>query len=138
MRLEQKEYNMEGIPDRCLCCGTVMKYTDGRKDRKFCCQDCKNTYHNRLRSRIHDIKPFIDRTLVRNYDIMDILVKTGVTQIPISQLVALGFNTALCTSFNKSRSFTELSLYDISYRMSENRVFNIHRLSLTLQQLKQV
>lgn len=138
MKIEQKEYTLQGIPVRCLCCGTVIKYSDGRKDRKFCCQDCKNTYHNRLRGKIHDVKPYVDRILVRNYNIMDVLVKTGVSQISVSQLVALGFNSAICTSFNRTRSFSELSIYDISYRVSENRVFNIRRLSLTLQQLKQL
>lgn len=135
MSESKKEYLFEELEEgHCLCCGKDMTY--GRSGRKFCSQQCRNTYHNRSKSHLQQAKMKIDGILERNYRILNDLVKMEVSQIPLEMALSMGFNPSFSTSFMRQRTVTVASCYDIAYRISENRIFNIHRLTLSLRQIK--
>ncbi len=130
-----KEYVIQSEePARCLCCGHVINY--GRSDKKFCGQQCKDKFHNRSKSHKADAKMKFERAMERNYSILNDLVKLGISQIPMTELVTLGFKPEFMTSCMTSGRGQVFSCYDISYRLSPARAFNIHRIALTLQQIK--
>lgn len=131
---KEKEYSIEDRkPQHCLCCGAVIEY--GRIDKKFCNAHCKDEFHNRGRHRMMDMKRKIDRDLEVNYKILNYLLKLNVDQIPVQDLIAMGFKTAVATSYSRQRNAVCLGCYDISYCLSQARIFNIRRISLTLRQI---
>lgn len=114
---------------KCLECGTTMSY--GRSDRKFCCEKCKNKYNNREKINLRSCKTKVDRAIQKNYDILRSLLKSGITQLPISELYAMDFNPTFITSYTRCGKHTVFSCYDISFIISDSRIFNIHRISVT-------
>ena len=110
---------------RCLECGDTLNY--GRSDRKFCGAKCKNAYHNR---RTHDIRAVhykVVGCINRNYEILDKLVKLGISSIDIPDVVQMGFSPDYSTSYHKVRTHDEFRCYEIKYFMTQNRLFNICR-----------
>ena len=76
------------------------------------------------------------RTLSRNYEILDGLVKADVESIDIIDIVALGFVPDIVTSYHKIRSHQEYCCFDIKYIMTASRICSISKIqnvSLTLQ-----
>lgn len=41
----------EDYSDRCLYCGKRLRQTRGHRQRKFCCDRCKDAYHNSRRKK---------------------------------------------------------------------------------------
>lgn len=118
---------------RCLECGGSIGY--GRKDKKFCSDDCKNKHHNSLARTSRSAKRKILSALERNYNVLDKLLMDGSDAIWISDAVALGFNPGYSTSFRKTGRKEYYHCFDISYVMTPNRLSSISKiqnLSLTL------
>lgn len=134
MRKDEYSLEEERGHSHCLCCGTEIYY--GRKDKKFCSAQCKDKYHNFGKHHFEDARMKIHRAMHKNYMILNDLLRAGVSQIPLSDMVAMGFNPEYVTSYSKLRSGVLLSCYDISFKLSDSRVFNIRRISLTLRQIK--
>lgn len=119
---------------RCLECGDTIRY--GRSDKKFCCADCKTRHHNNMAKGGRVFKRRVLRTLSRNYEILDGLVKADVQSIDIIDIVALGFVPDIVTSYHKIRSHQEYCCFDIKYIMTASRICSISKIqnvSLTLQ-----
>lgn len=125
-----KDYKEAPAP-KCLHCGRTITY--GRTDRKFCSDSCKNTYNNFLRKVHCTYKTRIDKAIARNYTILNNLVKLKVDQITMAEAQAMGFNPCFVTSHSKESGHSLYTCYDISFRISESRIFNIRRLELYLQ-----
>lgn len=121
----------------CLCCGNEIQYGEGhgRRDKKFCDARCKNTYHNMTRGRFLETKPIVDKIIINNYEILTGLLKMCVSQMTLSEAQAMGFNPNYATTFYKRGAYTEYACYDIIYRLSDLRIFNIRRLALPLRQI---
>lgn len=119
----------------CLECGTPLAW-GSRSDKKFCCDQCKYTYHNRNRVYRHQCKTKVNNILERNYKILSDLVKMEIDQIPVAQAVSMGFSPSFGTSFAHIGTYIEYTCYDIAYRASATKIFNIHRMSLTLRKDK--
>ena len=118
---------------RCLECGERISY--GRKDRKFCCEECKNKHHNNLARMSKNAKRKVLALLDRNYCILDQLVREGIDAVWLSDAVALGFSPGYSTSHRKMGSRNHYHCFDISYIMTPNRLSSISKiqnLSLTL------
>lgn len=119
---------------RCLECGDNIAY--GRKDKKFCSDECKNRHHNSLARMSKNAKRKVLTLLERNYNVLDQLVREGVEAIWISDAVALGFSPGYSTSYRKKGRREHYHCFDISYDMTPNRISSISKiqnLSLTLQ-----
>lgn len=127
--MKEYDFNPKG---KCLECGSKMEY--GRSDKKFCCEKCKNVYNNRARVNLRSCKTKVDGYLKRNYHILNTLLRASVTELPIDQLLAMDFNPAFVTGHTRISKHTVLSCYDISFTISDTRIFNIHRISVNSRQ----
>lgn len=119
---------------KCLECGDQIKY--GRKDKKFCCEDCKTRHYNNLARSGRVYKRRVMQMLAKNYELLDGLVKAGEESVDLADIVSLGFTPEMVTYCNRSHRNFEFACYDIKYRMSENRLYSISKIrnvSLPLQ-----
>lgn len=110
----------------CLECGDKISY--GRKDKKFCCQECKTRYFNNLSKNSRVYKRKVMSCLDKNYEILYDLVKSGVESIDIVDIVSLGFHPGIMTSHIKCRGKEECACFDIKYYMSPTRVYSISKI----------
>ena len=111
----------------CLECGDEIRY--GRSDKKFCCDTCKNRWHNR---HVHDSRIFrqrVNSALEKNYDILDALRRTTLRDIPMADMESMGFRRRFFTSYRKTSSRDVYMCYDIRYFVSGDAVTSISRVS---------
>jgi len=123
-----KKLNEEDIPARnenCLECGDPIRY--GRHDKKFCCTECKNRYHNRKTKTSQSAVRRAGNSLARNYDILSMLLRQGVSELPLADIVAMGFNISYLTSFAHCSGVMVHYCYDISYRITRTRIRDIYK-----------
>lgn len=111
---------------RCLECGDRISY--GRKDKKFCSEDCKNRHHNHISQASRHMKRRVMAGLEKNYAILDEMVKSGVDNVRLIEVTAMGFNPNFVTSFRKLRSHTESCCFDICYIMTPSRLISISKI----------
>ena len=109
----------------CLECGDEIRY--GRSDKKFCCDACKNRYHNRQAHDSRQFRQMVHSILDRNYLILDSLRRTTLKNIPLSDLVKMGFRKECFTSYRKSSRCEIFMCYDIRYFVSGDSVTTIFR-----------
>ena len=118
---------------RCLECGDSISY--GRKDKKFCCEECKNKHHNKLAKMSKNTKRKVLAVLDKNYGILDLLLRNEVKALWLADAVAMGFSPGYTTSHRKAGKRELYYCFDISYVMTPNRLSSISKiqnLSLTL------
>lgn len=118
--------NMEEMTPRkenCLECGDPIIY--GRHDKKFCSPECKNRYHNRISRSSKSAIRHADTSLSRNYDILSMLLRQGIRDLPLADIVAMGFNISYITSFAQCSGIMVHYCYDISYRLTRTRIRDI-------------
>lgn len=117
---------------QCLECGSEIAF--GRSDKKFCCQDCKNTYNNKNKSLRSAYRRKVDRAISRNYEVLSLLVRLGRSRVSLVEALAMGFSPQAVTSCtHQSNCGFEFQCYDIVFRVSDTNIFNIHRMSLNLR-----
>ena len=123
--MSHKYDNSTTVP-RCLQCGTPIVAMTGRQDRKFCCQDCKNRWHNSHRAvarrRYHDT---VSRILENNNTILRHLLTMGVTSIDRVTMKALSFNFEYSTSYCKLGRRQHYTCFEIHYDLTPSRIINI-------------
>ncbi len=73
----------------CIECGDRLV---GRQDKKFCSDNCRSQYNNRLNSDQSKFVRNINNVLRRNYRILQRLNPQGKSKVSRDDLVALGFN----------------------------------------------
>ena len=119
---------------RCLECGREITY--GRKDRKYCSDECRSRHHNHYNRSCRQYKRMVTTILDRNYEILDELVRSGIEAIWVADAIALGYNPAYVTSYRKHGTRSMCHCYDICYVTTDNRMTSISKiqnLSLPLQ-----
>jgi predicted nucleic acid-binding Zn ribbon protein len=77
------------VERRCLDCGDVLR---GRADKKFCSDQCRNNYNNRLNRDANSYVRNIHLLLRRNRRILADLHADGRTRVHRDALSALGFS----------------------------------------------
>ncbi|MCQ2143071.1 MAG: hypothetical protein MJY56_03280 [Bacteroidales bacterium] len=122
-KLNQEED--EGRRESCLECGDPIRY--GRHDKKFCSPECKNRYHNRITKASQAAVRRADTSLSRNYEILSLLLRQGVRDLPLADVVAMGFNISYVTSFAQCGGVMVHYCYDISYRLTRTRMRDIYK-----------
>ncbi len=73
----------------CLDCGTAIK---GRSDKKFCDDQCRNNYNNRLKAGNYAPVKTINGILLKNRKILGALNPEGKTKVSKARLEKAGFN----------------------------------------------
>lgn len=115
----------------CMECGHKIKY--GRTDKKFCCDKCRNKYNNAQTRAGRAYRRRVMNAISGNYDILDNLLRTGITAIDLFELVNLGFVIEAVTSHRRMRHHDEYACFDIKYKMTPSRISGITKISLNLQ-----
>ena len=108
----------------CLECGDSL---NGRKDKKFCCLSCKNSYNNRRYQELRRYRADIMSRLSRNYEILESLLSDGARGARLEDLADEGFDVGCITGSRKYARHLECSCFDICYFRTESRIFNIRR-----------
>jgi DNA-directed RNA polymerase subunit M/transcription elongation factor TFIIS len=100
------------------CGGRVV----GRTDKKFCSNECKNSYHNKEKCIENKSIKEVNRILTRNRKILLSCVNSKKRQISENYLAARGFNFSFFTHQNRS-SDGELAhfCYEVGYQRDEGR-----------------
>ena len=112
----------------CLECGDEIRY--GRSDKKFCCDACKNRYHNRQAHDSRQFRQMVHSILDRNYLILDSLRRTTLKNIPLSDLERMGFRLDFFTSCGLPSKRESYMCYDIRYHVTDGVVTSITRISI--------
>ena len=99
---------------KCLDCGDVLR---GRADKKFCSDQCRNNYNNRLNRDSNNFVRNVHGLLRKNRRIMSDLYSEGKTRVHKDALYALGYNFSFFTHLIKSRDGTVFHFcFEYGYR----------------------
>jgi len=104
----------------CLCCS---KRLNGRADKKFCDDFCRNTYNNNLKSQINNVIRNINNALSKNRRILEsFLPETEVHKfVSKDKLLKKGFRMKHHTHLiNNQKGQTYYFCYDHGYRLTDN------------------
>ena len=105
----------------CLECKELVK---GRVDKKFCSDDCRNAYNNRVNKDSKNLIRNINNRLRKNYKIVSELNTTGKTKVTRTKLYDKGFDFQFFTSIYKTKTGnTYFYIYDEGYLPLENETF---------------
>ena len=86
---------------RCLECGDTLR---GRADQKFCSDQCRNTYNNKLMGESNSVVRQINRILKKNHLVLTMLNPDGKTTVFKHELVKKGFNFNYFTNAYTTRN----------------------------------
>lgn len=111
------------IQARCLQCGGEIPLT-GRPDRKFCCRDCKNQYHNRQRRYPprEELEGAVLHILKTNHAILDRLRRMGVRTIDLATLSQLGYDARFVTSYMRLGRRSIFTIFDLQFEMTPSKI----------------
>lgn len=102
----------------CLDCGTPLQ---GRADKKFCNDLCRNNYNNQLNSSSYNLVRNINNILRRNRRVLEELNPTGKTKTTRKKLTAKGFDFDHITSIYQTKNgSTYFFNYEYGYLLLDN------------------
>jgi predicted nucleic acid-binding Zn ribbon protein len=105
----------------CLECGQAIS---GRIDKKFCSDQCRTSYNNRLNSDSTRYMKSVNRILRKNRKILSVLNPHGKSKTHKKKLISLGFNFRFHTNVYRTRSGkTYYFCYDHGYLPIDNDYF---------------
>lgn len=110
----------------CLECGDTIRY--GRTDKKFCCDECRTKNYNDRAKKGRVFRRRILKTLYRNYEILDGLIKADVDSVDMISLVSMGFSPSIMTSCTKCGRHEECGCFDIRYIKTDTRIYSISKI----------
>lgn len=120
MRYKIKENN----ECNCLYCNSPIY---GRLDKKFCNNDCKYKFNNLTKRHRKEMYNEDILLLKKNYSILERLLQANLKSARLDELDALGFNAYYCTYAIRQNNYRICHCYDIEYRISRSKIYNITR-----------
>lgn len=96
-------------PRLCLECQQTLS---GRADKKFCDDQCRSSYNNRLNSDTSKLVREINTSLRKNRQILIELCPDGKNKVKNEKMISRGFNTQYHTHIYKTK---EGSVYYFCY-----------------------
>jgi hypothetical protein len=107
----------------CLQCQSDIK---GRADKKFCCEDCRTTYHNILHRDASKFMTNINNILRKNRRILASLNPDGKAKVTRAQLLDEGFKFSYHTNDYKTRAGKQYYFcYDQGYIEIEPGIYTL-------------
>lgn len=97
----------------CLECNKSIQV--GRRDRKFCTQECKSSYHNKNNQIKNRNRIYHEKVIHQNYQIIKSFYKEGKTIIRKTSFDEMGFNFNYFTTIFRSSKNIYFFIYDIGY-----------------------
>src|SRR5690606_37031067 len=82
-------------------CGTPVK---GRSDKKFCDDQCRTNYNNKLKIENHKTIRVINSILTKNRKILERLNPKGKVKITLKKLLEEGYNLTFHTHIYKTQN----------------------------------
>lgn len=105
----------------CLECGTSIK---GRKDKKFCSDQCRNAYNNSLNSDTSNYMRNVNNVLRKNRRILADLTPHGKSKSTRERLLEKGFDFNYVTSvYTTKAGATYFFCYEYGYLPLEGNFF---------------
>ncbi|MEI9918607.1 MAG: hypothetical protein WDO14_07370 [Bacteroidota bacterium] len=96
----------------------------GRSDKKFCNDQCRTAWHNRLKGEEYIFMKSTNNILKRNRNILASLIDDGRTEIRSVTLTKLGFQFGYFTRTQKDRNgYLSHFCYDVGYVPVTNGVY---------------
>ena len=86
--------NICAVEKKCLDCGDTIR---GRTDKKFCSDQCRNNYNNRLNRESNNFVRNVHGLLRKNRRILADLHSEKKLRVHRDALIALGYNFSFCT-----------------------------------------
>lgn len=109
----------------CLECNVLLQ---GRIDKKFCSDYCRNSYNNRINKDSKNLIRNINNRLRKNYKILSDLNSTGKTKVSRTKLYDKGFDFQFFTSIYKTKTGNLYHyIYNEGYLALENETFLLIR-----------
>lgn len=98
----------------------------GRTDKRFCCDQCRNTYNNRQNRDANNFCRNINRILRNNRKILESFAENKKFKTSREKLINAGFNFDYLTNIYKTKKGSVYFFcYDYGYIENENNVFTI-------------
>lgn len=107
---------------QCLEC---QKNMNGRSDKKFCDDGCRNTFNNRLNSEVNKYVKNINSVLKKNRTIIQRLIPdTGKISVSEKTLKVLGFNFEYYTNEYETKKGSKYRFcYEYGYLVIEDGIY---------------
>ena len=104
-------------------CASCKKEMTGRIDRKFCSDECRTDYNNKINRRKSSALLKINKILRRNHKILEQTCAIEMTTCSFSYLIEQGFNfdyfTSAADSGRRGESM-KMICYDYSYSLKKD------------------
>lgn len=102
----------------CLDCETQLK---GRADKKFCDDQCRSNFNNRLKAENNTLVKSINQILARNRKVLERLNPSGKTKIEFKKLLEAGYNITYHTHMYHTQNGNQyIFCYEFGYLKLEN------------------
>jgi predicted nucleic acid-binding Zn ribbon protein len=96
----------------------------GREDKKFCSDNCRNAYNNKINKDSTNFMRNVNNKLRKNYRILSELNKEGKSKATRDKMVNKGFDFDFFTNILQTKTGnTYYFLYDQGYRSLDNDYF---------------
>jgi hypothetical protein len=110
---------------QCLDCGHALR---GRSDKKFCDDQCRSSYNNRINAEPSSVIRPVNNILRKNHSILSKLYLRKRIRLKKDDLLRLGFDPEYHTHLHHSQNGnTYYFCYDYGYMKLENEMFLIIR-----------
>ena len=105
----------------CLDCGKILK---GRSDKKFCDDQCRTSYNNKIKTTVAGSLKTINQILKLNRSILEKLCVDGKAKVSKVKLVQHGFNFGYFTHlYETQKGQTYKFCYEFGYLALEQDWF---------------
>lgn len=109
----------------CLDCGNALK---GRSDKKFCDDQCRSNYNNRLKSEDNSLIKQVNSVLKKNRSILEKLNPEGKIKVTRDKLLKEGFNFNYFTHVYETQKGSVYHFcYEYGYLPIENNMILLIR-----------
>ncbi|MEZ4937388.1 MAG: hypothetical protein R2799_07320 [Crocinitomicaceae bacterium] len=118
---------------KCLVCD---KFFVGRIDKKYCSDQCRNVYNNKINSNLLKEIRKTNKRLRVNREILKKYNQLGVKNVSLFSLISDGFVLTYFTNMYKDSSGNEVYFcYDLGYQFAENETLRIFEKKVFERQL---
>ncbi|PLX09939.1 MAG: hypothetical protein C0596_00185 [Marinilabiliales bacterium] len=107
-------------------CPVCKSEFDGRIDKKFCCDQCRNTYNNILHQETNNFTRQINRILRNNRKVLFEFYSNNIRKVSKEKLLSAGFNFDYMTNIYRTKTGKIYYFcYDLAYISSDDDYYNI-------------